>query len=158
MTRVHAAAACIAYPVLCHAAVVLFDPPVLLLGILPVALFLALSALFGATLLGEREPMVTRFARADHGGSLPEDLRRYTRMLTFLWSAFFAAMASASAYLALWGSAHAWSLFTNVFSYLAVAAFFAAEYAFRRLRFPHHRHLSPAQILRRLHTYRVLPP
>jgi uncharacterized membrane protein len=196
---VHAAAACVAYPVFCHVAVVTADarwaalgiaavawallsagrrasraaliaafalagalaaaltvPPALLIHAPPVALHVALSALFGATLLGGREPMVTRFARAEHGGSLPQDLQRYTRALTFLWSAFFAAMAAASASLALWGSATAWSLFTNLFSYLAVAGVFSAEYAYRRLRYRHHRHLSPADIVRRLHTYRVL--
>jgi uncharacterized membrane protein len=196
---VHAAVACVLYPVFSHVAVVTADarwaavgiaavawgilstgrsaaqaalvgavamtlalvsavilPPVLLVHAPPVALYLALCAAFGATLARGREPMVTRFARAEHGGVLPAELAAYTRTLTVLWSVFFGVMAAASASLGAWASAEAWSLFTNLVGYLAVAGLFAAEYAYRRIRYRHHRHLSLAQMLRRLPTYRVL--
>jgi uncharacterized membrane protein len=148
-------AAFLAFPLLCHIAVGRGNSLASGLGVaLPIAVNLALCALFGRTLARGREPMIARFARLERGDELPGDLARYTRVLTVLWTAFFAAMASISLGLALWGSTLAWSVFTNVVNYLLIAAFFFGEYVYRRLRFRHYRHLSPLEVVRRLHTYR----
>ena len=131
--------------------------PGLLLFTPPVALNMALCAIFAITLRPDHEAMISRFARIEHGGELPPDLVRYTRVLTGLWAVFFAMMGMISVSLALWGSMNAWSLFTNLLNYLLVALFFALEYLYRRLRYRHYRHLSPGELLRRLHTYRIFP-
>ena len=66
-------------------------------------------------------------------------------------SAFFI-----SATLAATGPLAAWSLFSNVLNYLLVVLFFALEYLYRRLRYRHHSHASPLQMIRRLRGYKVL--
>jgi uncharacterized membrane protein len=124
----------------------------------PLALNLALCALFGLSLLGRREPLVSRFARIERGETLPADLAGYTRGLTAAWTFFFALMAAISAALALRASEAAWSLFTNLVNYLLVALFFALEYAYRRIRFRHYAHAGPAEFVRRLATYRIFAP
>jgi uncharacterized membrane protein len=123
----------------------------------PPAVFnLALCAFFGATLCAGREPMISRFARIERGASLPADLAKYTRILTVMWTAFFALMAGISITLALWASQMAWSLFTNLVNYLLVPLFLGCEYVYRRFRYPHYRHASPAEFARRLLGHRLL--
>ena len=151
------AAAFLAFPLLCHFAVERGNALAAGLGIaLPLAVNLTLCWLFGRTLPAGREPMIARFARIERGAELPPDLARYTRRLTVAWTVFFAAMAAISLGLAVWGSLAVWSLFTNVINYALVALFFIGEYVVRRVRFRHYRHLSPIEVMRRLHTYRPL--
>lgn len=128
-------------------AAVLFAPPV--------AIYLALCAMFASTLRRGDEPLVSRFARLEHGGELPPDLVRYTRALTALWVLFFASMAAISLGLALRGRVETWSLFTNVVSYALLAMFFLCEYMYRRWRFRHYSHAGFVDFLRRLPSYRV---
>jgi uncharacterized membrane protein len=156
LLRLLMVAACLAFPLLCHVAVARGNALAAGLGIaLPVAVNLALCALFCRTLARGREPMISRISRLERGVvQLPADLARYTRTLTWAWAAFFALMAAISLGLALLGSVAAWSVFTNVINYLLVALFFAAEYGYRRLRFRHHHHPSPIEVVRRLHRYR----
>ncbi|HEV8695533.1 MAG TPA: hypothetical protein VGQ93_15340 [Lysobacter sp.] len=120
----------------------------------PIVLNLALCALFASTLRASSEPMITRFARTERG-DMPADLAIYTRRLTQIWVLFFALMAAISLTLGLMASAAAWSLFTNVVNYVLVVLMFGLEYGYRRIRYRHHRHAGPADLLRRLHTYRV---
>ena len=149
--------ALLAFPLLCHFAVERGGPLAAGLGIaVPIAVNLVLCVLFGGTLAAGREPIIARFARLERGADLPGDLARYTRTLTVLWTAFFAAMAAVSACLAAWGSTFAWSLFTNVLNYVLVVLLFVGEYVYRRLRFRHYSHLSPMEVMRRLHRYRPL--
>lgn len=127
-----------------------------LLYVPPVAINLALAVFFGATLRPRHEPLVSRFARMTRGRRLPEELARYTRCLTVAWTAFFLLMAAISIQLAVFASVDAWSLFTNVLNYLLVALFFVLEYVYRRLRYRHHAHLSPREMVRRLRDYKAL--
>lgn len=131
--------------------------PGMLLYAPPVAFNLALFAFFARTLRPGSEPMVSRFARIERGGTLPQDLGRYTHNLTRVWAAFFVLMAAISATLALTASVAAWSLFTNCLNYLLVALFFVLEYVYRRVRYRHHPHSSPWQMICRLRNYRVVP-
>jgi uncharacterized membrane protein len=118
-----------------------------LLYVPPIAINLALCWLFGRTLMRGRVPLIARFALMEQPG-LTDELARYTRTLTWLWTLLFAAAAAASLGLALSGSRDAWSLFTNLVNYLLVAALFLGEVAWRRVRFPHYRHASPLELVR----------
>ena len=130
--------------------------PGLLLYAPPVAINLALLAFFGRTLRAGREPLVTGFARVERGGSLPPDLALYTLHLTRAWVVFFALMAGISITLAITGPVAAWSLFSNVLNYLLVALFFVLEYIYRRVRYRHHPHASPRQMIRLLRNFRMI--
>lgn len=112
---------------------------------LPEALYLAAASMFGRTLLPGREPLITRFARLEHR-PFPDELVPYTRRLTWIWALFLVALAAIEAALWLTASKAVWSLFANLLSYLLVAALFAGEYAYRRVRFPHLRHLPFTQM------------
>ncbi|HKA44251.1 MAG TPA: hypothetical protein VKF40_19865 [Burkholderiales bacterium] len=131
--------------------------PGLLLYTPPIVINLVLCVFFARTLLPGREPLVRRFARIERGGQLAPDLARYTRNLTWSWAGFFALMAAISATLAVTGPLAAWSLFTNILNYLLVALFFMLEYLYRRIRYRHHPHASPWQLICRLRNYRVVP-
>ena len=131
--------------------------PGLLLFVPPVIINLALCVLFTRTLHPGQEALISGFARAERGGQLPDDLARYTRGLTAVWAGFFAAMAAVSIALAAVASLEAWSLFTNIVNYLLVAVFFIVEYLYRRLRYPHHPHATPWQMVRLMRNFKVVP-
>lgn len=97
---------------------------------------LALAIVFGRTLLGGREPLVTTFARIVHG-AVPPEVERYTRKVTVAWTALFACLFAASCALYLGGWREAWSLFANVATPLLVVSMFVVEYAVRLRTLPH---------------------
>lgn len=121
--------------------------PQVLLYAPPILIDTALALVFAASLRPLREPVITRFARMEHP-TLPAELTIYTRRLTLAWATLFAAMAIVALWLALRGSLEAWSAFTNLVSYLLVAALFAGEHAYRRWRYRHLRHATLLELLR----------
>jgi uncharacterized membrane protein len=121
--------------------------PAVLLYAPPVLINLSLAIVFGRSLRASREAVITTFARMEHA-DLPADLALYTRRLTLVWTALFAAMAALSLVLALGDSLALWSTFTNVVSYLLVAALFAGEHSYRRWRFSQYRHASMLELVR----------
>jgi uncharacterized membrane protein len=131
--------------------------PGLLLFTPPIVINLALCALFARTLRRGEEPLVSRFARLSRGGRLAPDLVRYTRNLTRAWASFFLLMAVVSATLAVTAPLATWSLFSNLVNYLLVVVFFVVEYLYRRLRYRHHPHASPWQMILSLRNYKLLP-
>ena len=118
-----------------------FGAPSLLLFAPPILINAALALVFGASLRPGREPVISVFARMEQG-PLPADLERYTRLLTWVWTALFAAMAAAALALALFGSLAAWSTFTNLVAYMLALALFVGEYAYRRWRYRQYRHAT----------------
>jgi len=112
----------------------------------PVAVNLALAGLFGVTLRAGSESMISRFARLERG-TLEPDLERYCRALTWIWTLFFVVMAALSAVLAALPDSTAWQWFSALGNWLCVAALFAGEWVYRRLRFAHYRHGSPLRLL-----------
>lgn len=92
---------------------------------------LALAALFGHTLFGRHEALVTQFARMAHGGVLSLAQQRYSRQVTVAWCIFFLANAAVSSALFWLATPAAWSLFANVLSTPLVAAMFVAEHLCR---------------------------
>ena len=115
--------------------------------VLPVAINLALAAAFAWTLRSGSVPMVSRFAQRERGRLEPE-LVGYTRTLTIVWVAFFLAMAAVAAALSLAGWTLAWLAFALFGNYALVAALLVGEYLYRRRRYAHLRHASPAEMWR----------
>ena len=129
--------------------------PQLLLLAPPVALLTLMSWLFGRTLRGARQPLITRIVSAIHGRpaeELPADLLRYTRRLTAAWALLLGTLAVVNGVLAFTevpggvlarlGQAPAWgiaradgSLIANLVNYGVVGGFFLGEYAIRGLLF-----------------------
>jgi uncharacterized membrane protein len=127
-----------------------------LLQLLPPMLIIGFMAwVFGHTLRRGRTPLIESIIRALHGpqDDLDEDIVRYARRLTGVWTALFVLLAVINAALALCAKPGGllltvgvqpaltvplslWSLFANVLNYLLVAALFIGEFAFRRSRFP----------------------
>jgi uncharacterized membrane protein len=132
------------------------SPAPRLLQLLPPMLMIGFMAwVFGHTLRPGRTPLIESIIRALQGPQhdLDEDIIRYARRLTGVWTALLAVMAIVNATLALcaepggllltFGVQPAltvpislWSLFANVLNYLLIAALFVGEFAFRRRRFP----------------------
>lgn len=112
------------------------------------ALNIALGSYFASTLRPGREPRIARFARLVRGGTLPPDLAKHARRFTWIWTALFFGAAVVGLILALFASIAIWSTFTNVVSYLLVAALFVGEYLWRKSRFPHHRHAPLSKVVR----------
>lgn len=129
--------------------------PILLLYVAPVLVPSFLAWLFGHTLLGGRTPLIARLIELVHRDREPPEpaVWAYARRLTRAWTVFFIALASINLTLAALADPHGlllaagvrppvavpqywWSLFANVIGYVAVAAFFIIEYAYRRRRFP----------------------
>lgn len=96
---------------------------------------LALAIIFGRTLVGAREPMITRFARLLHEG-IPPEVARYTRQVTLAWTIFFGILGVLSCVLYLGGFLVAWSVLANIASPILVGAMFVGEYAVRHRVLP----------------------
>ncbi|MEO8249501.1 MAG: hypothetical protein ABI589_09030 [Burkholderiales bacterium] len=105
---------------------------------------LFLCWLFGHTLLGERQALITRLATRARG-HLPPELLGYTRKVTLAWTVFFAVVALVSLLLFAFAPLSAWSLFANVLSMPLVALMFLAEYAIRRVSHRNLPHVSMTQ-------------
>jgi len=124
-----------------------FLPPILIDGFM--------AWVFGHTLRRGRMPLIERIVRALNGpqDDLNDDILRYTRRLTGVWTALFVLLAVSNASLALCAEPGGllltvgvqppvtvplsqWSLLANVLDYLLVGALFIIEFAFRRRRFP----------------------
>ncbi len=105
------------------------------------ALYAALAALFGRTLLPGQIPLCTRWAALVHG-PLPTETLRYTRSVTWVWTAFFALIVLATLLLYVLAPRSIWSLFVNFLILPAVILLFAAEFLWRRRSLPNARHAS----------------
>ena len=97
---------------------------------------LMLAAVFGATLLRGRQPLVTRLAETVHRTRLAPEVLRYTRQVTLAWTLFFLATALVSGALFCCASMEAWSVFANFLSFPLILLMFALEYAVRLRKLP----------------------
>ena len=114
---------------------------------------LALAALFGRTLFGPGEALVTQLARAVFPTGISERKRRYTRQVTIAWTVFFLSNALLSAGLFLLAPATVWSTFANLLSLPLIGAMFIGEHLCRRRVLPPQERPTFAQAIRayRLH-------
>jgi len=95
----------------------------------PVGVNATLLTAFAMTLL--RPPsMVERIARAT-GAVLDAAGVRYTRMVTVVWCAFFAANGGIALATALAGSRETWALYNGLLAYLGAGALLAGERVLR---------------------------
>lgn len=102
-----------------------------LLYALPVLINLALCAAFAFTLLPGRKPLISAYVELQYETVSPQ-MYRYTRRVTGVWAAFFAAMALQTLALAWLAPVQVWSLFVNLLNYVFVVLLFAGEYWVRR--------------------------
>ena len=101
---------------------------------------LALAALFGASLLGSGDALVTRMARLLSESDLSPRHRRYTRQVTAVWAAFFTFNALVSTALFFFAPREVWSLHANVLTGPLVGLLFLIEVLCRRaVLLPHER-------------------
>ena len=107
----------------------LYFPPVL------INLFLAL--VFLHSLGAGQRALISVVAEKIRGETLPPELERYTRQMTWFWTALFLSMAALSIGLAAFASHQWWSLFTNFIAYLVIGLVFMVEFGLRRVLFPH---------------------
>jgi uncharacterized membrane protein len=107
-------------------------PYLLLAG--PVLINLALMSFFGVTLLPGRTPLITRFSRFDRLQTTGPVIDRHTRMVTVLWAAYFALIASATVLLAIAGDFLTASWIITVVSPVGSAALFLLEHFYRYFR------------------------
>jgi uncharacterized membrane protein len=94
--------------------------------------YLGLLAIFGLSLLPDREPVVTYFARAIHGGISPE-IELYTRRVTWAWCAFFGLQLAGSALLLALAPIAWWSTFVNILNLPLTALMMLGEWVTRPL-------------------------
>lgn len=115
----------------------------------PVLVHLAMFSAFAVTLRANETPLITRIA-ASMRGALPEDVVDYCRKLTIAWAALLGALTVLSIALPLMDDLVLWSYATNFGNYAAIAVLFAAEYGYRRRRFPQQAHLPFSDHLKRV--------
>ena len=96
-----------------------------------VGINLFLCWLFGQSLGGKKEALVTRFARAVHGSAMRPEVVSYTRGATLAWTLFFLFVACGSLVLYVLAPLSVWSVFANLLNLPLVAAMFVGEYVYR---------------------------
>ena len=113
---------------------------------------------FGRTLQVGQTPLITRMALIERGGVLPQELHRYTRQVTALWTVLLGAMSLTDLGLALWATPEVWSWCTNFLNYIVMLPVFGLEYLYRRLRYRHLPHPGLIRFVRNVATtnYRSL--
>lgn len=113
---------------------------------------LALGTLFGRSLLGGGEALITQLARTVNEGELSERKHRYTRRATLAWTLFFLVNALVSAILWLFAPQTVWSVFANLLSAPLLAAMFIGEHIWRVKALPPEERPSIAQVARAYRT------
>ena len=98
--------------------------------------YLGLLCWFSASLLPEREPLVTTMARRVRR-TMPDRVVRYTRYVTVAWCVFFAAQLLASATLLLMAPEAVWSAFVTWCNVPLVAVMALGEFGVRFVLFRH---------------------
>ena len=115
----------------------------------PVIINFLIFALFASTLVGDSQPLVTRFAtiiRKD----VPAEVDSYCRKVTWVWAVFFLFIAIISIYLSVSASIEIWSWFTNVLTYILIMVMFILEFAVRRFMLKEHMDRSFLEFIRDL--------
>jgi uncharacterized membrane protein len=92
---------------------------------------LAFAALFGRSLFGGRDALVSHFARLAHDGQISVLKERYTRRVTVAWTLFFLLNVVTSTLLFALATPAFWSIYANLLTMPLIIAMFVAEHAVR---------------------------
>lgn len=107
----------------------------------PIAGFAFMAFFFQRTLRPGSEPLITRVARREHP-DLPQEIERYTRMLTWVWVCCFVFLLSTALLLAPLLPLRSWSRWTQGLAIVLPLILFLGEYAYRHYLLPEHRHAA----------------
>lgn len=113
---------------------------------------LLLAFIFGRSLFGGRQALVSYFASFSHRPTMSPLVARYTRQVTVGWTIFFLSMAGVSALLFALAPIETWSVFANLLALPLVVGMFLGEYLVRRQVVPAHERTS---ILGSIRAYRM---
>ncbi len=108
----------------------------------------ALGVLFGKSLLGPGDALITRLARRIFVHELSDRKVRYTRNVTLAWTLFFFTNALVSTLLFIWAPAAIWSVHANLLTGPLVGAMFVIEHLWRMCVLPPHERPGIADIVR----------
>lgn len=108
----------------------------------------ALGVLFGKSLLGPGDALITRLARRIFDHELSDRKVRYTRNVTLAWTLFFFTNALVSTLLFIWAPAAIWSVHANLLTGPLVGAMFVIEHLWRMRVLPPHERPGIADIVR----------
>lgn len=104
--------------------------------LLPVAIQLMLMHFFGKTLTQKHAPcLIERFVRLELP-EFPPGILEYCRLLTVIWTGFFAFNVVVCLLLALVAPASWWALYTGVIMFVLTGLLMIGEYIYRHFRFP----------------------
>lgn len=109
---------------------------------------IALGVLFGRSLLGPGDALITRMARRIFGDDLSERKLRYTRGATLAWTVFFFVNALISTGLFIWAPPAIWSIHANVLTGPLIGLMFLGEHLVRLRVLPPHERPGLADIRR----------
>lgn len=109
---------------------------------------LALGLLFGRSLLGPGEPLVTQFARILFPQGISARNARYTRQVTLAWTCFFFGNALLSTLLFWLAPPTLWSIHANLLTGPLVALMFLVEHFWRMTALPPEERPSIAMVIR----------
>lgn len=107
----------------------------------------ALGVLFGKSLLGPGEALITRMARRIFAHELSARKVRYTRGVTLAWTVFFFVNALVSTLLFIWAPPAIWSIHANLLTGPLVGVMFLVEHIWRMCVLPPHERPGLAAIV-----------
>lgn len=113
-----------------------------------------LGVVFGRTLIGGREPLVTRFAALVHEDMTPA-LLKYTRRVTMAWTLYFLATTLLSLLLFFFGPIEVWSVFVNILPLPLLAAMFVIENEVRKRVLPPEQQVGILGAIRAFRAFRA---
>ncbi len=113
---------------------------------------LVLALIFGRSLFGGRQALVSYFASFVHRPTMSPLVAAYTRQVTVAWTVFFLSMASLSTLLFALAPIEVWSIFANLLALPLVILIFLGEYLVRRRVLPAHERTS---IMDSIRAYRL---
>ncbi|MEO7939795.1 MAG: hypothetical protein ABIR55_14310 [Burkholderiaceae bacterium] len=109
---------------------------------------IALAVLFGRSLIGPGDALITSVARTIVGGSLSQRKQRYTRQVTLAWTLFFVANSLLSTALFVLASVRVWSVYAHLLTGPLVGLMFLAEHLVRTRVLPPQERPSLADVVR----------
>lgn len=107
----------------------------------------ALGVLFGKSLLGPGDALITRLARRIFGHELSARKVRYTRGATLAWTVFFFVNALVSTLLFIWAPPAIWSVHANLLTGPLIGLMFLIEHIWRMCVLPPHERPGIAAIV-----------